>query len=131
MWSFYTTWKARTTVIVCSGDSGVAGINHYTECEGKEFVPTFPTSCPFVTVVGATRGIQPEIGAGLSAGGFSNFFGHPEYQNAAVDSYMTAIGGQYKERYNASGRAYPDISAQGMGFQVLTGERWTEVGSTE
>ncbi|KAI8870009.1 putative protease S8 tripeptidyl peptidase I [Ramicandelaber brevisporus] len=98
------------SVIIASGDGGVGGKQAAGQC--TTFVPTFPTTCPTVTSVGATMGIQ-EVGAQLSAGGFSTFFGRPEYQAGAVDSYLASLGGQFSGLYNASGRAYPDVAAQG------------------
>ncbi|KAI8869069.1 subtilisin-like protein, partial [Ramicandelaber brevisporus] len=73
------------SVIVASGDGGVAGSRPSNTC--TKFVPTFPASCPYVTTVGATTGVH-EIGADLSAGGFSAYFARPSYQNNAVSSYL-------------------------------------------
>ncbi|EED17555.1 protease S8 tripeptidyl peptidase I, putative [Talaromyces stipitatus ATCC 10500] len=98
------------SVIVASGDGGVAGIRPSSSCNA--FIPTFPASCPYVTTVGATAGV-PEIGAALSAGGFSNIFTRPFYQELAVDGYLAGIQSQYNSRFNASGRGYPDVAAQG------------------
>ncbi|KAF9576761.1 hypothetical protein BGW38_008112, partial [Lunasporangiospora selenospora] len=62
--------------------------------------------------VGATQDV-PESGAGLSGGGFSNYFERPSYQQDAVEKYLTSIGDMYNGRFSASKRAYPDVSAQG------------------
>ena len=55
-----------------------------------------------------------EEGAGLSSGGFSNYWPMPTYQKEAVGRYLK--GGKNLPSpsvgYNTSGRAYPDISAQ-------------------
>ncbi|KAK2462494.1 hypothetical protein APHAL10511_005464 [Amanita phalloides] len=99
-----------TSVLIASGDGGVSGSRLNNTC--TTFVPTFPASCPFITAVGATTGI-PEVGAGLSAGGFSNYFPQPGYQTVAVAGYLSKLGGTYSGRFNRAGRAYPDISAQG------------------
>ena len=37
-------------------------------CAGSSFRPTFPAGCPFITSVGATSGVAPEIAADLSSG---------------------------------------------------------------
>ena len=42
------------SVLVSSGDNGVAGRDG--TCNGKQFVPRFPATCPWITVVGGTRG---------------------------------------------------------------------------
>jgi tripeptidyl-peptidase-1 len=70
------------SVIVASGDGGVAGSRPNNSCTA--FVPTFPASCPYVTTVGATAGV-PETGSKISAGGFSNLFSRPVNQELAVD----------------------------------------------
>lgn len=88
------------------------------------FLPAFPDGCPFVTSVGATKGFAPEVAAFdpangfASGGGFSNYFGRPDYQAGAVDRYLGALGATYAGLYNASGRAYPDIAAQGQQFAI-------------
>lgn len=104
------------SVIVASGDGGVAG-SRPSSCQA--FVPTFPASCPYVTSVGATTGTKPEVAAELSAGGFSNLFGQPTYQLAAVAEYLTKLGSQYSGRFNRNGRAYPDVSAQGQSILIV------------
>lgn len=53
------------SVISSSGDHGVGGQYEYcysnSDPNREMFVPTFPASCPWVTVVGATAGYQPEV----------------------------------------------------------------------
>ena len=72
-----------------------------------------------MTSVGATEGISPESAADYSSGGFSNYFGVPSYQTSAVSGYLSALGSTYKGKYNASGRGFPDVSAQGTNFEVV------------
>ncbi|KAI8869506.1 putative protease S8 tripeptidyl peptidase I [Ramicandelaber brevisporus] len=107
-----------TSVIVASGDGGVAGSRPSDTC--TNFVPTFPASCPHVTAVGATTGVH-ETGAALSAGGFSAHFDRPDYQNGAVSKYLKALGSQHQDRYEHRGRAYPDVSAQGVNAVIVLG----------
>lgn len=64
-----------TSVIIASGDGGVAGRSPKETCSTK-FIPTFPASCPYVTAVGATKG-EPEVGAEFSAGGFPTSLADP------------------------------------------------------
>ncbi|KAI0739571.1 hypothetical protein C8Q80DRAFT_1288115 [Daedaleopsis nitida] len=40
----------------------------------------------------------------------------PKYQNAAVASYLQALGETYQALYNPGGRGIPDVSAQAKGF---------------
>lgn len=79
------------------------------------FAPHFPTSCPWVTSVGATEAFEPEVAVQRygSGAGFSNYFGAPEYQKETVDDYIENLNGLYDGLYNKSGRAYPDVAAQG------------------
>ncbi|KAK2462490.1 hypothetical protein APHAL10511_005460 [Amanita phalloides] len=104
------------SVLYASGDGGVSGSRLNNACVA--FVPTFPASCPYITAVGATGGI-PEYGAGLSSGGFSNYYGRPAYQAAAVNGYLNQIGGLYNGRFNRNGRGFPDISAQGLSILIV------------
>ena len=48
---------------------------------------------PYVTTVGGTVKVNPEVAANFSGGGFSNYFSRPSYQNGAVSSYLQGIGG--------------------------------------
>jgi len=104
------------SVIVASGDGGVAGADPGNTC--STFVPTFPASCPYVTSVGATAG-YPESGTGFSAGGFSSIYPRPSYQNGHVDDYLRTLGNTLAGRFTRNGRAYPDVAAQGRRVVVI------------
>ncbi|CDO74350.1 hypothetical protein BN946_scf184645.g6 [Trametes cinnabarina] len=114
----YAQLGARgTSILFASGDGGVAG-SQTTRC--TTFLPTFPSGCPFMTSVGATNGV-PETSASFSSGGFSNFFAQPSYQSSAVSSYLTALGNTNSGKFNRSGRAFPDVSAQGNNIEIVVG----------
>ncbi|KAJ7716256.1 subtilisin-like protein [Mycena maculata] len=124
------------TVLYSSGDNGVAGNDGCLTPDGSEsedgkiFNPSFPSTCPFVTSVGATQvnpGAQvtdPESACDqviFSGGGFSNYFAIPDYQKGAVAAYLSANPPPYAATiYNSTGgsRAYPDISANGANYVV-------------
>ncbi|KAF8435043.1 peptidase S8/S53 domain-containing protein [Boletus edulis BED1] len=130
------------TVLYSSGDNGAAGgndlcltPNHTQSHDGYIFNPTFPGTCPYVTSVGATMVkrnatvFDPEVammGRIYSGGGFSNYFGMPEYQKDAVNHYLTNYRPDYPSTiWNSTGisRGYPDISANGANYVVaLDGE---------
>ena len=99
-----------TTFLFSSGDGGVSGCQTPAYCasnDGKnttKFIPTFPSSCPFVTSVGATRYVYPEQTAAFSSGGFSEYFKRPLYQAAAVPGFLKGLGPTYKGLYNPAGR---------------------------
>jgi len=127
------------SLLVSSGDGGVGG-DDPSACvsnDGKNtttFLPAFPASCPYVTAVGATEQFTPEVSAyrptGLgpdgknhsfyaSGSGFSYYFPRPSFQDAVVPPYVKALKGKYNGLFNKEGRAYPDISAQGLYFAFV------------
>jgi len=79
--------------------------------------------------VGATFRV-PEVATSFSGGGFSNYFAQPSYQSTAVSSFLTKLGSTNAGLFNVSGRAYPDVSAQGENFQVVVGGRVESVAGT-
>ncbi|KAK6330452.1 vesicle formation at the endoplasmic reticulum [Orbilia brochopaga] len=108
------------TLLFSSGDSG-PGSDCQTKDGKKQFVPTFPATCPFVTSVGGTVGVNPERAVGFSSGGFSNYFPRPDYQDALVGDYLAKQSDpkNYAQYFNATGRGFPDVSAQGQSFHVF------------
>ncbi|BAE64770.1 tripeptidyl aminopeptidase [Aspergillus flavus] len=107
------------SVLFSSGDSGVGeGCMTNDGTNRTHFPPQFPAACPWVTSVGATFKTTPERGTYFSSGGFSDYWPRPEWQDEAVSSYLETIGDTFKGLYNSSGRAFPDVAAQGMNFAV-------------
>ncbi|KAI0137476.1 tripeptidyl-peptidase-like protein [Xylariales sp. AK1849] len=125
------------SVFVSSGDGGATGTS-MGDCYSndgqyrKMFIPTFPPSCPYVTVVGATKSTLPLEGSVLSGGGFSNYFSTPDWQRHASAEYLAAlnVNGTNQSFYNATGRAIPDLSAPGEMFAVMAGGQETTVSGT-
>lgn len=125
----YAQLGARgVSILFASGDGGVSGPQDSLFC--WDFVPTFPSGCPYLTSVGATTGISPETAADFSSGGFSNYWGVPSYQQSAVSGYLSYLGDTYSGRYNASGRGYPDVSAQGENFNIVLDQDVESVSGT-
>ncbi|KAI0922999.1 hypothetical protein AcV5_009837 [Taiwanofungus camphoratus] len=138
------------TILYSSGDYGVAGNdNSCLESDGTQaqgapiFNPTFPSSCPYVTSVGATqvnpgaKVTQPESACEqviYSSGGWSNVFSMPDYQKIAVETYLANYPPPYSsDIYNSTGksRAFPDLSANGANYVVaLQGEFWLVYGTS-
>ncbi|KAK6541506.1 polynucleotide 3'-phosphatase [Orbilia ellipsospora] len=126
----YAQLGARgVSVLVASGDDGV-GDESDTRCKKKKgkarvikFLPEFPSTCPFVTSVGATDLTDHEEASSFSGGGFSWYFDRPEYQNATVNRYVTELGASDIKRNNGyfkpSGRAYPDVTAVGSDYCII------------
>ncbi len=107
------------SIVAASGDAGPG-----QSCQANDgskavrFLPTFPASCPYVTAVGATEGNSPEVAAGLSGGGFSDYFPRPSYQDKAVDGYLAEHGKEWQGYYNKTGRAFPDVAALGKNYPI-------------
>ena len=119
------------SVIFSSGDEGVG--SSCVSNDGKNtttFNPGFPASCPFVTSVGGTTGIKPEIGTVFSGGGFSNIFLRPSYQELDVDGYLNRIGNAFEGLFQPAGRAIPDVSAQSNNFAIFDKGLSVRIGGT-
>ncbi|KAF8204660.1 tripeptidyl peptidase A [Pholiota molesta] len=119
---------------VGDGDSDPATQTCFSN-DGKnqtKFLPAFPASCPFVTAVGATTHI-PEVAVSrfFSGGGFSNYFARPKYQDKVVTAYLKALPkGTFAGLFNTTGRAFPDVAAQGDLFKVFVGGEAFLIGGT-
>lgn len=116
------------SLLFASGDGGVGSAGYCypgDDSSDIQFDPLFPASCPYVTAVGATKNFNPEVVAYdasngfASGGGYSNYFPRPSYQDSAVTAYTKGLGKEFAGLYNASGRGYPDISAQGQRFATI------------
>ncbi|SPO00049.1 related to serine protease [Cephalotrichum gorgonifer] len=135
------------SLVFASGDFGVAG-NAKTcfdpltgayqhEYLGGIFNPSFPSTCPYVTSVGATQVMEGStVRSGevacekviRSGGGFSNVFEMPDYQRRAVGRYFRDFDEGYDlTRYNSSRgvRGYPDVSANGANFVTAVNGEFT------
>jgi len=118
------------SVLSASGDGGAAGTNqnlcYSNDGSGRRaLIPTFPASCPWVTAVGGTENEGPPVTAAeFSAGGFSNYFDRPTWQDAVVLPYLKKLTSANDTKiglFNTSGRAMPDVSAIASGFQIQYG----------
>ncbi|KAH9850386.1 subtilisin-like protein [Lenzites betulinus] len=135
------------TFLFASGDNGVAsnGDNLCLSANGTAvpgtgaFLPNFPSTCPYVTAVGAT-----EVAAGKSVhdreeatslfgsgGGFSNVFPRPAFQKRHVAHYLEKLGNRVDPSlFNSSGRAIPDLSANGLPTVAVIANNLTLTGGT-
>lgn len=118
------------SVLSASGDGGAAGTNqnlcYANDGSGRRaLLPTFPASCPWVTAIGGIQNEGPPVtAADFSAGGFSNYFGRPSWQDEVVLPYLNKLVSANDSKvglFNQSGRAIPDISAMASGFQIQYG----------
>ncbi|KAF8258636.1 peptidase S8/S53 domain-containing protein [Lactarius quietus] len=107
------------SLLFSSGDDGVGKVKNCKAPDGSaRFYVSFPASCPYVTAVGGTTSFEPERGAEMSGGGFSDYFPRPPYQNEAVGGFLDVLGNQYEGLFNPHGRGVPDVAAQVLAFPV-------------
>jgi tripeptidyl-peptidase-1 len=127
------------SLIIASGDSG-SGYSPFPSEAHKlpKLWPSWPASSPWVTSVGSTRFIkqsvtQPEMATDQfgSGGGFSTDFDQFKAQAGAVAQYLkVAKDLPPAGAFPPTGRATPDVSALGEGFQVIAGGEVQSVGGT-
>ncbi|KAF8258951.1 peptidase S8/S53 domain-containing protein [Lactarius quietus] len=110
------------SVLVASGNNGVGPENCLDSSGRLQFHVQFPSSCPWVTSVGGTtnREFRAEVAAPISGGGFSSLFPRPDYQEAAVKTFLENMGSQYNGYYNPHARGIPDISAQAINYYIIS-----------
>ncbi|KAH9010010.1 subtilisin-like protein [Lactarius hengduanensis] len=122
------------SVLFSSGNDGVGRGNCLVkDSSGNsrvQFLPTFPSTCPWVTSVGGTTGYNPEIAASFSGGGFSVLFPRPPYQSNFVPSFLRNLGNQYHDFYNPGGRGVPDIALQATELPIVIKNVIREVSGT-
>lgn len=121
------------TILFASGDYGVASFPDNDDPDGacinigdtKVFNPSGPSTCPYITSVGATQIpvngtiYSPEVSANAffgsgaqwtSSGGFSNIFSIPSYQTSAIAEYFEVADPSYPYYETLQGA---DIGANG------------------
>ncbi|KAF8258634.1 subtilisin-like protein [Lactarius quietus] len=112
------------SLLFATGDDGVGKEENCKTSDGSiRFYTYFPATCPYVTAVGGTRGIEPERGAETSGGGFSDYFLRPPYQNEAVGDFLKVLGNQYQGLFNPHGRGIPDVAARLASFPIYVNDR--------
>jgi hypothetical protein len=105
--------------------------------------PSWPASSPWVTAVGATRFAGQTVGNEEvasdqfgSGGGFSKHFSQDpsaSWQEQAVHAYLNSVGSATlppNGSFPVGGRATPDVSALGEGYQVFNNGDAISVGGT-
>ncbi|KAL8757953.1 MAG: hypothetical protein Q9184_004074 [Pyrenodesmia sp. 2 TL-2023] len=130
--SLFAQLGARgVSVLFSSGDTGPGSACQTNDGKNTtRLLPIFPAACPYVTSVGGTYHVQPEVAVAFSSGGFSDRFPRPAYQDAAVTTYLNSIGDTFKGLYNPNGRGFPDVAAQAYNFTVVDQGAEIRVGGT-
>jgi len=123
------------TIVVSSGNDGVANYKAGTNSANCGFHPSFPASVPYVVSVGATTGPEfgtPEVSCQsdkgsevTSGGGFSTVFPQPAYQTSHVEAYLSNLSLNTTlpplSAFRSQGRAYPDVAMAGHNYQIRVG----------
>ena len=108
------------TLTFATGDNGVGADSG--SC--VRYCGQWPAGSTWVTGVGGTVNDTPEKGWSGSAGGFSDRWpiSGASWQKDAVAGYK-ASGAKLpaQTRFNATGRGFPDVSAQASNFEVVNG----------
>jgi tripeptidyl-peptidase-1 len=124
------------TVIESSGDLGVGAGCLAPNNKTVEFNAIFPATCPYLTSVGGTVAVTPEIAWEGSSGGFSKYFTRPPYQENAIAAYVAQVDpttiAYYSNYTNFAGRGFPDVSAHSVSppYQVVYNGKVTGSGGT-
>jgi len=130
------------SILVSSGDDGVANFQARDKPDNCGYHPSFPASSPYVTAVGATQGPESndkeiacqsnEGGVITTGGGFSTIFSAPAYQQAAIKSYFNGLPAaqQPATGYAATGRGYPDVAMAGLNYEVVIAGKTYKVSGT-
>jgi tripeptidyl-peptidase I len=116
------------SVLFASGDSGV-GCNK----AGNRHVPTWPASSRYITAVGGIeKGFNNLVGDTISSGGFSNFWPVPQWQQAAINNYLSLNASLLPPRkfFNASSRATPDVAAFSEDVDIIINSSTVPIGGT-
>ncbi|KAF2994327.1 hypothetical protein E8E14_002104 [Neopestalotiopsis sp. 37M] len=144
-----------TTVVASISDDGTTSgrggfcIDDPTgNATAGKFSPVFPGSCPWLTSVGGTQMLQPgdlrgpvsatketvwRSGTHSSGGGFSNVFLAPPYQAPNIASYKDLERDHLdgiRDRFNSTGRGFPDVAARADYYAVVSEGKWTPVSGT-
>lgn len=113
------------TVLESSGDLGVGAGCLAPDNKTVEFNAIFPATCPYLTSVGGTVNVTPEVAWDGSSGGFSSYFARPSYQDTAISEYFKTVSNStfsyYGQYTNFSGRGFPDVAGHSVDpdYQVI------------
>jgi tripeptidyl-peptidase I len=127
------------TVLVSSGDDGVAGSSARYNVNKCGYSPSFPATSVYVTAVGATQGAESNDaetacmsntgGVITTGGGFSTQYDAPSWQTDTITNYFK-VATRAKTGYDTNGRGYPDISLAGLNYEVVVGGKTYAVSGT-
>jgi len=122
------------SLIFSSGDSGSGG----TFLLRSKLWPVWPGSAAYTTTVGATQfnsgssGQEIAVKSFGSGGGFDWRVPLQSWQQEAANSYLAQpnAGLPKESDFHRGGRASPEVSALGLGYQVVFAGRTMSIGGT-
>jgi len=127
------------SILVSSGDDGVAGSAARSKSSKCGYSPSFPATSRYVTAVGATQGAESGTtetacmsntdGVITTGGGFSTIFAAPSWQTSTIADYFKAATAPVSG-YATGGRGYPDVSLTGLNYEVVVGGKTLAVSGT-
>lgn len=124
------------TVLESSGDLGVGAGCLAPDNKTVEFNAIFPATCPYLTSVGGTVNVTPEVAWDGSSGGFSSYFARPSYQDTAIANYLKLVSNStiayYGQYTNFSGRGFPDVAGHSVSpdYEVIYAGEQSASGGT-
>lgn len=129
---FAAVWPASSPYITTVGATMVS--NHMSDVCNSDRIyamgsnSSMPFACPETNVGEIVCSTQ--TGSMItSGGGFSQRFPRPQYQEDAVEEYLSQVDVN-RSLFNSTGRGYPDISATGANVPIIFQKRLTMVGGT-
>jgi tripeptidyl-peptidase-1 len=130
------------SMIMAAGDGGASGQYVESTAANCGYNPGWPGTSMYVTTVGATQGYPETVCSSgshaiiTSGGGFSNLYPTAPFQVNQVAHYFNVATTPYQNTsaphkfFNASGRGYPDIAAQGAFYAIVINGSETFVAGT-
>lgn len=92
------------SILVSSGDDGVAGSSARYNPLKCGYSPSFPATSRYITAIGATQGAESDTtetacmsnngGVITTGGGFSTIFDAPSWQTDAIANYFSVVSTQ-------------------------------------
>jgi len=142
--ALYPEYPATSAYVLTVGASAISGsgnnigssLKHVYDGRDKAAEPE-PELAPICTRFNCSRGQLSEVPSMLqnaiftTGGGFSQVNAMPAFQQAAVKAYLSSkIALPPSTKFNASNRAYPDISAMGQNVIIVMNSQYAVTGGT-
>jgi tripeptidyl-peptidase-1 len=140
--ALYPEYPATSAYVLTVGASAISGSGNNIGSSLKHVYDTdktkpVPELAPICSKFNCSRGQLSEVPSMLqnaiftTGGGFSQVNAMPTFQQAAVKAYLSSgIALPPSTKFNASNRAYPDISAMGQNVIIVMNGQYLVTGGT-